>query len=110
MTIELHPDMKVLVEAKAHFPSTTDPATMRQNWRGYSALTNRPAPPDMQVEDVAYFCPGVGIDDHIPTRIYRRTAGRMLHGFLRARFSGAGAQAEFEAGCTFAAEQLHIGS
>ena len=74
MTIELHPDMDVLVAAKAHFPSTTDPATMRENWRGYSKLTNRPHPASMHVEDSAFHCPGAGVEDHIPTRIYRADA------------------------------------
>ena len=71
MSVALHPDMAVLIEAKSHFPSTTDPATMRDNWRGYSELTHRPAPADMRIEDRSLPCPGVGVDNQIPTRIYR---------------------------------------
>lgn len=71
MTIDLHPDMDVLIAAKARFPSTTDPLTMRENWRGYAELTHRAHPPDMQVEDRAFCSAKAGVNQAIPTRIYR---------------------------------------
>ena len=74
LKIDLHPDMDVLIAAKARFPSTTDPLTMRENWRGYSALTHAAHPIDMRIEDKMFFCHGVDTDNGVPTRIYRPAA------------------------------------
>ncbi len=41
--------------------------------------------------------------------VHFREARDMIHGFMRARFSGATARAEFEAVCTFLHTKLHAG-
>ena len=69
MAIEsyMHPEMEMLVATKTAMMAATSQADKATAWAAYVEHTNRPHPPDMQVEDLAF--PGPLGD--IPVRRYR---------------------------------------
>jgi acetyl esterase len=64
---EIHPEMQVLIDAKAGLPPATTLEEMRNQWSSYVGETRQPYPDGMAVEDRAI--PGPGGD--IPVRVYR---------------------------------------
>lgn len=66
-TIQLHPEMQILIDAKAGLPEPKTVEEMRAGWNAYSANMRRPHPETMSVEDR-----GVeGKGGTIPVRVYR---------------------------------------
>ena len=64
---EIHPEMQVLIDAKAALPPATTLEEMRDQWSSYVDQTRQPYPDGMVVGDRAI--PGPGGD--IPVRLYR---------------------------------------
>mgnify|MGYP001465727701 CR=1 FL=1 len=69
MVTEVHPEMTVLVEAKKALHEATTVDAQRQAFARYIAVTQRPYPADMQVEDLIF--PGPESGQGIPVRWYR---------------------------------------
>lgn len=66
-SIDLHPEMKALIDAKADLPVPKTVDEMRAGWNIYSKRMSRPHPADMAVEDRGVAGKGVTI----PVRVYR---------------------------------------
>lgn len=66
-TTVLHPEMQLLIDAKADLPVPETIAEMRDGWNTYSARLRQPCPDDMTVEDRSVD----GKGGEIPIRIYR---------------------------------------
>lgn len=64
---ELHPEMKLLIDAKADLPVPKTVEEMRAGWNVYSKRLSRPHPADMVVQDRGV----AGKGATIPVRIYR---------------------------------------
>ena len=64
---EIHPEMQVLIEAKAALPAATTLEEMRNQWTSYVSETRQPYPDGMAVEDRAIAGPG----GDVPVRVYR---------------------------------------
>ena len=64
---DIHPEMQVLIDAKAAMPPATTLDEMRNQWSSYVSETRQPYPEGMAVGDRAI--PGPGGD--VPVRIYR---------------------------------------
>ena len=62
----LHPEMRVLIEAKAALPPATTIEEMRAGWAAYAAANRHPYPDGMKVEDRAI--PRAG--GSVPVRVY----------------------------------------
>ena len=84
---DLHPEMRLLTEAAAAQPPASGIAEMRANWARYTAVTNRPPPPDMETHDrtipatamavpVRVYRPA-GVGDRAPTLLYFHGGGFM---------------------------------
>ena len=69
-TIDLHPEMKFLIDAKADLPPATTVAEMRAGWDAYAERLRQPYPEDMAVEDRGV----AGKGGLIPIRVYRPAA------------------------------------
>ena len=69
-TIDLHPEMKFLIDAKADLPPATTVAEMRAGWDAYAERLRQPYPEDMAVEDRGV----TGKGGLIPIRVYRPAA------------------------------------
>jgi acetyl esterase len=66
-SIDLHPEMQVLIDAKADLPVPTTVEEMRDGWNVYSRRMSEPHPADMAVEDR-----GVeGKGGTVPIRVYK---------------------------------------
>ena len=66
--LEIHPEMARLVEGKKAMNAAVTPAETACAFAHYAEMTQRPHPPDMQVED--RFFPGPA-GDRVPVRHYR---------------------------------------
>ncbi len=66
-SINLHPDMRALIEARDALPPATTIAEQRANWTKLSEAFRVPYPDDIAVEDVST----PGKDGPIPLRVYR---------------------------------------
>jgi acetyl esterase len=66
-TINPHPDMRALIEARDALPPAATIAAQRANWTTLSEAMRAPYPVDMVVEDVS----APGKDGPIPLRVYR---------------------------------------
>ena len=69
-SIELHPEMKSLIDAKADLPPAQTVADMRAGWNAYAARLRQPYPAGMAVAD-RYVDGKAGA---IPIRVYRPAA------------------------------------
>jgi acetyl esterase/lipase len=63
----LHPEMKVLLDARKGFPPATTVAEQRRQWTVYTQALSRPAPPEVTVRDMSIPAAEVSV----PVRIYR---------------------------------------
>jgi acetyl esterase len=63
----LHPEMKVLLDARKGFPPATTVAEQRRQWTVYTQALSRPAPPEVSVRDMSIPAAEVSV----PVRIYR---------------------------------------
>ena len=50
-SIEMHPEMQILIDAKADLPAAKTVAEMRAGWTMYSGRMRCPHPAEMKVED-----------------------------------------------------------
>lgn len=66
-TVDLHPDMQALIQARDALPPAATIAEQRANWTTLSEAMRVPYPADMAVEDVS--APGEA--GSVPLRIYR---------------------------------------
>ena len=72
-TLDVHPEMNILIEAKAGLPPMDTIEQMRESWHQWAAATRRPYPPDMRVDDRNI--PVTGTPERtIPIRVYRSGA------------------------------------
>ncbi len=66
-SIDLHPEMKALIDAKADLPIPKTVEEMRAGWDAYSKRLSHPHPADMAVEDRGV----AGNGGTIPVRVYK---------------------------------------
>lgn len=69
-SIQLHPEMQILIDAKAGLPEPKTVDEMRAGWNAYSSRMRRPHPETMSVEDRNVG----GKGGPIPVRVYRPAA------------------------------------
>jgi acetyl esterase len=69
-SIELHPEMQILIDAKADLPPAETLEEMRAGWNAYAAQMRHPYPAGMAVEDRRVD----GKGGAVPVRIYRPAA------------------------------------
>lgn len=69
-SIDLHPEMQILIDAKAGLPPAETVEEMRAGWNAYAARMRRPYPAGMAVADRRV----EGKGGAIPVRIYRPAA------------------------------------
>jgi len=69
-SIAMHPEMQILIDAKADLPVPQTIEEMRAGWNTYSARMRRPHPDDMEVENRGV----AGKGGTVPIRVYRPAA------------------------------------
>jgi acetyl esterase len=69
-SIDLHPEMQFLIDAKSDLPPAETLEDMRAGWNAYAARMHRPYPTGMRVEDQRVD----GKGGAIPVRVYRPAA------------------------------------
>lgn len=69
-SLDVHPEMQILIEAKAGISPGSSIEEMRSVWHEYAARTHRPYPAGMQVED-RFMSAAPDADCDIPVRVYR---------------------------------------
>jgi acetyl esterase len=85
-SIQLHPEMQILIDAKADLPEPTTIEAMRAGWITYSARMRSPHPDTMTVDDR-----GVdGKGGKIPIRVYRPQAAASADAPCVLYFHGGG--------------------
>jgi len=72
-SIDLHPEMQILINAKADLPPAETIEEMRAGWNAYAAKMRHPYPDGMAVED--RHVDGKG--GPIPVRVYRPAGARL---------------------------------
>ena len=68
--LDVHPEMNILIEAKAGLPPMSTIEQMRTSWHQWAAATRRPYPPGKRVEDRNILVTQPP-ERTIPVRVYR---------------------------------------
>lgn len=100
--VDVHPEMSLLLDAKAAIPVSDDPEVLRQGWVEYAKRLWRPYPADMVVRDTLLDCPGAGVAGRIPVRIYRPGAAPSPSPVVIYLHGGGFTKGDLESGDTIA--------
>jgi len=85
-SFDLHPEMKLLIDAKADLPVPQTLEEMRAGWNVYSKRLSQPHPSDMAVEDRGV----AGKGGTIPVRVYRPAGAPAANAPCVLYFHGGG--------------------